>query len=135
MTFKLARNFRHIKKGWREIGGKRTYFRSMLELNYAQRLETLKITGNIKDWAHEPKVFYFLKIKIGIRSYTPDFKVFENDGSHYYVECKGYMDNKSRTKINRFRKYYPQEKLKLYPERMEIELTRKKVKNVKIESA
>lgn len=67
--------------------------------------------GIIKGWEHEPKCFWFNEIKRGTRSYLPDFKVSLHDGSHYWVEVKGYFDSKSLTKIKRFRKYYPQEKL------------------------
>lgn len=67
--------------------------------------------GIIKAWEHEPKTFWFNEIKRGTRSYLPDFKVTVPDGSHYWVEVKGYFDSKSLTKIKRFNKYYPQERL------------------------
>ena len=82
-----------------------------MELGYARKLEMLKSTGAIKDFEHEPRVFWFLEIKRGIRCYLPDFRVDNLDGSSHWVEVKGYMDAKSKTKINRFRKYYPEEKL------------------------
>ena len=97
------------KAGWREIGGKRVYFRSRWEANYGRFLEFLKQNGQIKEWEHEPQTFWFEKIKRGVRSYLPDFKVTKNDGTHYWVEVKGYMDKRSQTKIKRFLKYYPEE--------------------------
>lgn len=99
------------KQGWRQIGQKRAYFRSEWEARYARYLETLKSTGAILEWLHEPQTFWFEKIKRGTRSYLPDFKVIQPDGSHYWVEVKGYFDAKSLTKIKRFHKYYPEEKL------------------------
>lgn len=60
---------------------------------------------------HEPNTFWFEGIKRGVVSYLPDFLVLENDGKSYYVEVKGYMDAKSKTKIKRFAKYYPKERL------------------------
>jgi hypothetical protein len=104
---------RSFKQSWRTIGGKRKYFRSKWEANFARYLEFLKKYGHIKDWDHEPQTFWFLQIKRGTRSYLPDFKVTENDGSHNWIEVKGYFDQKSNTKIKRFRKYYPQEKFRL----------------------
>lgn len=101
------------KLGMREIGGKKVSCRSGWEANYARYLQFLKENGNIKEWLHEPQTFWFHKIKRGTRSYLPDFKVIENDGSHYWVEVKGYMDAKSQTKLRRFEKYYPEEKLVL----------------------
>lgn len=80
-------------------------------MEYAKKLQLSKEAGKIKDWEHEPKVFYFEGIKRGTTNYTPDFIVNENDGSHYYVECKGYWDAKSKTKVKRFAKYFPEEKL------------------------
>lgn len=64
----------------------------------------------IKGWEYEPQTFWFEKIKRGTRSYLPDFKVYAEDG-HMWVEVKGYMDAKSKTKIKRFNKFYPDEKL------------------------
>lgn len=44
-------------------------------------------------------------------SYLPDFLVRYPDGREEWWEVKGYWDSKSRTRINRFRKYYPKETL------------------------
>jgi hypothetical protein len=100
-------------QGWREIGEKRCYFRSRWEANYARYLEFMCRKGQFKDWQHEPKTFWFEAIKRGVRSYLPDFCVFTNEGKHEWHEVKGYMDPKSKTKIARFAKYYPQETLKV----------------------
>lgn len=99
------------QQGWRSIAGKKYYFKSSWEARYAWYLETLKKNAVIKDWDYEPQTFWFEKIKRGCRSYKPDFKVFRLDGTHYWIEVKGYMDQKSRTKIKRFNKYYPEEQL------------------------
>lgn len=101
------------KSGWRDIGDKRIYFRSELEARVARHLHLLKEKGLIKDWEHEPQTFWFLDIKRGTRSYLPDFKVHRIDGTHYWIEAKGYMDSKSKTKIKRFNKYYPNEELRI----------------------
>lgn len=101
------------KGGWRVIGGKRTYYRSRWEANYARYLEFLKSTRQIKDWEHEPETFWFEKIMRGTRSYLPDFRVTRLDGSVYYVEVKGYMDSKSKTKLKRMKKYHPKIELQL----------------------
>lgn len=74
----------------------------------------MKEKGLINDWEHEPKTFWFETIKRGVRSYLPDFKVHNPDGTHYWIEVKGYMDQRSRTKIKRFAKYYPDERLVVY---------------------
>ena len=99
------------KQGWRTIGGKRNYYRSKWEANYARYLQKMKENGDIHDWEHEPKTFWFEKIKRGVRSYLPDFRVDRTRATHYYVEVKGYYDQRSRTKIKRLRKYYPEETL------------------------
>lgn len=95
------------KAAWREIGGKRKYFRSRWEANYAYYLEFLKSKGEIKEWEHEPETFWFEKIKRGCRSYLPDFRVTANDGSISYHEVKGWMDDRSKTKIKRMKIYHP----------------------------
>lgn len=93
--------------GWREIAGDKYYFRSKWEANYARHLDFLLANGQIHDWKHEPDTFWFDEIKRGVRSYLPDFRITENDGSMWYAEVKGYFDSKTKTKIKRFRKYYP----------------------------
>jgi hypothetical protein len=71
----------------------------------------LKEQKIILEWDYEPQTFWFDSIRRGTRSYLPDFKVYRPDGTHYWLEVKGYMDQKSKTKIKRFKKYYPQEEL------------------------
>lgn len=99
------------KQQWAEFGGKRNYYRSQWELNYARYLEMLKSLGEIKEWEHEPDTFWFEGVKRGTTSYLPDFKVTESDGSIAYHEVKGWMDAKSKTKIRRMAKYHPDVKL------------------------
>ncbi len=99
------------KAAWREIGGKRCFFRSAWEANYARYLQLLKAAGNISDWLHEPETFWFKGIKRGCVSYLPDFKVDRPDGSIEYHEVKGWMDDRSKTKIARMAKYFPEVRL------------------------
>lgn len=99
------------RQRWEKIGDKDIYCRSNWEASFARYLQWLKIKNQIKEWEYEPQTFWFEKIKRGTRSYLPDFKVTKLDGTHYWVEVKGYMDRKSLTKIKRFKKYYPSEEL------------------------
>lgn len=101
------------KQFWASIGNKKIYFRSSWEYYYAIFLEKLKIEGKIRDYAHEPKCFWFNDIKRGVRSYLPDFCVLHLDGSEEWIETKGFMDSKSYTKLKRMAKYYPEIKLRL----------------------
>jgi hypothetical protein len=93
--------------GWRNIHGRRIYFRSAWEANWARYLEWLRQRGDIEAWEHEPTTFWFEKIKRGVRSYLPDFAVIERGGKIVYHEVKGWMDPKSATKIKRMRIYHP----------------------------
>lgn len=93
--------------GWREIGGIRKYYRSKWEANYARYLEWLREKGEILKWEHEPETFWFDGIKRGCLSYLPDFRVTENSGAIVYHEVKGWMDDRSKTKIRRMAKYHP----------------------------
>ena len=63
-----------------------------------------KDQGEILKWEYEPETFWFEKIKRGVRTYTPDFKVTEKDGSIIFHEVKGYMDARSKTKLKRMKK-------------------------------
>lgn len=101
------------KQGWREVGGQKCYFRSGWEANYARYLQWQVENGHILKWEHEPKTFWFEGIKRGSVTYLPDFRVTLHDGTHYWLEVKGWMDARSKTKIKRFRKYFPEEQLKI----------------------
>ncbi len=103
--------FASCRSAWRTIGGQRKYFRSRWEANFARYLEYLKANNHIRFWRYEPKIFWFEGIKRGTNNYLPDFKVTKLDGTHYWVEVKGYMDAKSKTKIKRMKKYFPDEEL------------------------
>ncbi len=97
-------------------GGKRAdlgniYFRSAWEANYARYLNFLVSKGQIAGWAFEPKTFEFPDIKRGTRAYTPDFRIDLNTGAHEWHEVKGWMDAKSKTRLARFAKRFPQERL------------------------
>jgi len=100
----------------RTRGGKRDdlgglYFRSAWEANYARYLNFLVSKGEIVGWAFEPRTFEFEKIKRGTRAYTPDFRVDLVGGGHEWHEVKGWMDEKSKTRLARFARYFPAEKL------------------------
>lgn len=96
------------KAAWREFGGKRCFYRSRWEANYGRYLEFLKQRGEITDWEHEPATFWFNGVRRGVVSYLPDFIVWTGTLPPQYHEVKGWMDARSKTKIKRMAKYYPQ---------------------------
>ena len=100
------------------------YFRSAWEANYARYLNWLIQCGQVEAWDYETDTFEF-PVKRGGRFYTPDFKVTER-GAVTYHEVKGWMDQRSATKLRRMGTYYPQVKL-LIISRLEYEDIRKKV--------
>lgn len=87
------------------IDGKPCFFRSGWEANTARWL-----THKGYEWAYEPQVFYFDGIKQGTVSYCPDFRYGKTG---LLLEVKGFLDQKGRTAINRFKKYHPGEFKKL----------------------
>lgn len=98
------------------LSGKRldlgdTYFRSSWEANYARFLNFLKKEGKIVDWSYETKTFLFESVKLGTRSYTPDFRVVYNDGRVEWHEVKGWMDPASKIRLAAMEKFYPDEKI------------------------
>ena len=99
--------YSRVNNGWVEIGDRSFFARSMWEANYGRYLQFLKTSGSIKQWEYEPETFWFEKIRRGVRSYLPDFRVTNNDGSIIYHEVKGWMDGKSVTKLKRMAKYHP----------------------------
>ena len=74
-----------------------------MERNYARLLNFQKIR-----WEYEKQTFWFTKIKRGVRSYLPDFWLPD---TQEYIEIKGYLDPRSKTKLKRMRIYYPEVKV------------------------
>lgn len=101
-----AERHKRVKAGVRlDIGP--MHFRSGWEANMGRYYNFLIRSGAILKWEYEPTTFWFLEIKRGTRSYLPDFKIWPINGEPYFVELKGYMDAKSKTKLKRMKKYYP----------------------------
>ena len=96
-----------FKRGIYDINGRDIFFRSSWEANYALYLDFLIKQRQVKSWEFEPDTFWFEKIRRGVRSYKPDFKVITDTGRVEYHEVKGWMDPKSKTKISRMAKYHP----------------------------
>lgn len=82
------------------------YFRSAWEANYARYLNWLQQLGEVARWDYEVDTFEF-PVKRGSKFYTPDFRVTWKDGRVEYHEVKGYMDQRSATKLKRMAKHYP----------------------------
>jgi len=88
-----------------DLGDK--FFRSGWEANYARILNLQSDQGEIHRWEFEPDRFKFAVAK-GPRSYTPDFKVWtEEGGDFHYVELKGWMDEKSQLKLQLMSRFHP----------------------------
>jgi len=124
----LGKNLDYVYS--RGKGGKREdlgqYFRSRWEANYARYLNFLKKVKAIHAWKFESQTWYFEEIKRGTRSYTCDFEVWENKGEDpYYVEVKGWMDAKSKTRLKRMAKYYPDIEIRLVGEKEYKEIQKK----------
>lgn len=126
-NLKLSNNgsFANVQSGDYECSKGLVYFRSKWESNYALYLDFLVKNGYIKDWEYEVDNFFFDKIKMGTKSYRPDFKVWNKDGSFYYVEIKGYFDAKSKTKMKRMKKYFPHIKVELVEKAGYVDMMKK----------
>lgn len=117
-TARMARspasnNYSRTKSGRRPDLGD-IFFRSSWEANYARYLNLLSRMKIVDVWHYEPETFWFEAIRRGTRSYKPDFRVwYKNEKAPVYVEIKGWMDPKSKTKIARFKKYFPQHRLEV----------------------
>jgi len=91
------------KGGYRKDLG--IYIRSKMEANICRHYKLTEIEYN-----YEPKEFEFKAIKRGNRYYKPDFYLPIID---LWVECKGWFRPGDKTKLRRFKKYYPEEFSKL----------------------
>lgn len=111
---KLGLKDKAYKQFWVTIADKQPiYFRSSWEYYYALFLEKLKQERKILEWEHEPQCFWFDNIKRGTKSYLPDFRITHLNNSIEYVETKGYLDSKSKTKMKRMGIYHPDVKIRL----------------------
>lgn len=118
-------SFANVQRGDYECSKGLTFFRSKWEANYSLYLDFLIKNGDIKNWEYEADNFFFDKIKLGTRSYRPDFKVFNKNGSFEYHEIKGYMTSKSKTQLKRMKKYFPQIKLVLIEKAFYVDMMKK----------
>jgi hypothetical protein len=99
---KKGNAYKHTRSGYREDLGMTV--RSNWEANFARILNLYKI-----EFSFEPVIFPF-PIKRGTRAYTPDFYI---DKFSEWVEIKGYLDEKSKIKLKRFKRYYEEDFNKL----------------------
>ena len=95
---KRGNAYQYTKTGYRE--DIQMNVRSSWEANFIRILNIYKI-----EFKFEPTVFSF-PIKRGTKGYTPDFLLTRNN---LWIEIKGYLDDKSKIKIKRFKRYYPEE--------------------------
>ncbi len=84
------------------------YYKSAWERNIARVFQFMERAGMLKEWTYEPRRYEFPQIKRGCIDYLPDFEITESDGTTRLVEVKGQLDSRSRTKLKRFRKAYPE---------------------------
>ena len=77
------------------------YFRSSWEANIVRYFNY----NNIK-WKYECKRFGYPGEQECVLSYQPDFYLYE---LNIWVEVKGWMDEKSKKRLDLFEKYYPEE--------------------------
>jgi hypothetical protein len=115
----------------RAKGGKRSdigdiWFRSSWEANYARYLNVMIDMNIVEKWEFEPETFWFEKIKRGVRSYLPDFKVYyRNSDTPVYIEIKGWVQDKDKTKWKRMKKYHPHIVLEIVGQKEYEEIKRK----------
>ena len=113
MQIKLVNGKATWQQAWKEVGGKRIFFRSRWEYRYCLYLQYLKEQGQIVDWFYESKVFWFEGIRRGTNNYKPDFLVIHSNQAEEFVEVKGYETAKDRTKYKRMAKYHPTVRLRV----------------------
>jgi uncharacterized Zn finger protein (UPF0148 family) len=108
-----AGNFARTKKGKRKDVHPTYSFNSATEANFARILEFLEV-----DWKYEERAFTFTNYKTKPHVYIMDFEITggrrgKKDGLlHGFYEIKGYMDARSRNKLRRLKKNYPEEAAK-----------------------
>lgn len=97
-TTRKGNSYQYTKTGYREDIGMNV--RSSWEANFVRVMNLYRI-----DFQFEPKVFSY-PVKRGTKGYTPDFFLTKKSE---WIEVKGYLDDKSKIKLKRFKRYYPDE--------------------------
>lgn len=84
--------------------GKFWPYRNALERDYAFHLDGRKQQGEISDWKYEA-----VKLKIGETRcwWTPDFFVLRGAFCAEFHECKGFMRQHARVKLESAKRQYP----------------------------
>jgi len=74
-----------------------------LEKAYSERLELLRLAGEIDRWDYQP-----CKWRLADKTYyTPDFLIIRNDGIVEFHETKGFMRDDAAVKIKAVAERYP----------------------------
>lgn len=95
---KQTHRFSRCRGGYRE--DLKQYFRSSWEANYARILNHLG-----QKWKYEPRSF---DLADGF-TYTPDFQLEDKS----YIEIKGWLTQKGKEKLEKFKTKYPNVKLEI----------------------
>jgi hypothetical protein len=107
-------NYARTKKGIRKDIHPTYSFRSATEANFARILQYHNI-----DWKYEERAFTFDGYKTKPHVYIMDFEILKEAKKNKkdvaegltigFYEIKGYMDARSRNKLRRLKKCYPEE--------------------------
>jgi len=97
-TTRKGNAYQYTKTGYRQ--DIEMNVRSSWEANFVRVMKLYKI-----QFEFEPTVFSY-PVKRGTKGYTPDFLLSRNKE---WIEVKGYLDDKSKIKLKRFKRYYPNE--------------------------
>jgi len=88
------------KNGKTVYGGKTNWYdykdirvQGSYELRTCYILDHWKEIGKIRDWEYTNDRFEYVDLDDKKHNYLIDFKVYENNGSFYYLEIKGYKTN------------------------------------------
>lgn len=101
------------KSGWNQISGfkKTKYYQykgikvhGLLELKTCYILDKLKDNKIILNWEYTNDRIQYFGFDNKEHTYLIDFKIFENDGSFYYLEVKGWEQEVDKLKWNETKK-------------------------------
>jgi predicted nucleic acid-binding Zn ribbon protein len=103
-SFKCFKKLFIGRKPYHSKGGKRIdldgkYFRSIWEANYARYLNYLGMK-----WEYEPQTFKYPYVRVGPKSYLPDFYL---PSVNTFVEIKGWEKPRDVLRMQRFDNYFP----------------------------
>lgn len=88
----------------KRIRGRNHLYRGYRMASKAETIFAKECDARNLDWIYEPDTFDWVP---PVATYKPDFKIIRKDGTHFYVEYKGFLRNPEKRKMIEMKRQHP----------------------------